>query len=131
MALSSLLNKNLLDIGKQWYRTTFSVSNEIEKTQSEDSKVIKMEDGYWDNPEPITTEEKFHNGYSPICQNHEIFIEHENLEPYGFFLVLANKWRHVGGMTADRGLLWQDISTLIKLNIDKKKSGESYLMLYL
>lgn len=120
--VQGLLSKNLVSIGLQWYRNTFSKERAVQKSVEEDSQFIAMSPEYYDDiSPPPEDDERFHDQYSPICNTDEIFVEYENLQAYSYFLILALKWRHAGGMTSDRGLCFQDVYTLLRVNITKKK----------
>ncbi len=119
MYIKKLITDNLVDIGCQWYRNTHGKESEIQKSIEEDSKFIEMTDDYWDSIS--SDDERYHNSYSPICNQNEIYIEYENIQAYSFFSVAAVKWRHAGGMSPERGLCWQSLETLIKININPSK----------
>lgn len=130
-SIKHMLSQNLIDIGQQWFRNTFSERKEVEKSKNEDQKFINMEDHYWDNLDHTKVhDEEYDNEYSPICEVDEIYMEYENFEAYTFFLIIARKWRMGGGYSSDRGICWLSLKTLLDVNIFKKKRKKNFTMLY-
>jgi len=116
-----LLDKNLVEIGKQWYRTRFSDQSDVKKSIDEDSSLISMGDGYWDDVKTDSLDDdKYQDQYAPICEPDQIWIEYENIQAFALWSLLANKYRHQGGFNSEKGLDWNNVDLLIKYNISKK-----------
>lgn len=85
----------------------------------EERDIIQLPDEHWERDDIIEKDEPAMEEI--YCGPGEIYVEHENANAFSWWLILANKFRHRGGYSADKGIPWHEADVILSRNYYKKK----------
>lgn len=99
------------------FGTDIRDKREREKAAAEDEEMIILPKEHWEEPEP---EFKSVIGYN-LCDPDQFYVQHDNLEAYGIWVILSAKWRHRGGYSNEKGVPLADVHAYLSVTYYKNK----------